>query len=66
MAKIRITLVKSPIGYARDQKATVRNLGLGKMWRQAVHEDNPSIRGMIHKVRHLVEVEVIGEEETAE
>jgi len=57
MAKIRITLVKSPIGYAKEQKDTVKSLGLGKMWRSVVKDDNPSIRGMVHKVRHLVRVE---------
>ncbi|MCL4351228.1 MAG: 50S ribosomal protein L30 [Firmicutes bacterium] len=57
MAKIKITLVKSPIGYAHDQKDTVKRLGLTKMWRTVEHEDNESIRGMVHKVRHLVKVE---------
>ncbi|MDA8204798.1 MAG: 50S ribosomal protein L30, partial [Thermaerobacter sp.] len=57
MAKIRITLVKSPIGYARDQKDTVKSLGLGKMWRTVEKPDTPAIRGMINKVRHLVRVE---------
>ncbi len=61
MAKIRITLVKSPIGYAKEQKDTVKSLGLGKMWRSVEHNDNPSIRGMVHKVRHLVRVEEIEE-----
>lgn len=61
MAKIRITLVKSPIGYAQDQKATVKSLGLGKMWRTVEHDDNASIRGMVHKVRHLVHVEEVEE-----
>lgn len=63
MAKIRITLVKSPIGYAKDQKDTVKSLGLGKMWRTVEHDDNASIRGMVHKVRHLVRVEEIEDEE---
>ncbi len=57
MGKIKITLVKSPIGYAHDQKDTVKRLGLTKMWRTVEHEDNESIRGMVHKVRHLVKVE---------
>ncbi|MCY0900013.1 MAG: 50S ribosomal protein L30 [Firmicutes bacterium] len=61
MAKLRITLVKSPIGYAKDQKDTVRSLGLRKMWHSVEHQDNPSIRGMVHKVRHLVRVEEIEE-----
>ncbi|MHB1953951.1 MAG: 50S ribosomal protein L30 [Sulfobacillus sp.] len=57
MAKLKITLVRSSIGYAHDQKDTVKRLGLTKMWRTVEHEDNPSIRGMLHKVRHLVRVE---------
>ncbi|NMP22002.1 50S ribosomal protein L30 [Sulfobacillus harzensis] len=61
MAKLRITLVKSPIGYAKDQKDTVKSLGLGKMWRTVEKDDNPSIRGMVHKVRHLVRVEEVEE-----
>jgi large subunit ribosomal protein L30 len=61
MARLKITLVKSPIGYAQDQKDTVRMLGLTKMWRTVEHQDNPGIRGMVHKVRHLVRVEEIAQ-----
>lgn len=61
MARLRITLVKSSIGYAQEQKDTVRMLGLTKMWRTVEHTDNPGIRGMIHKVRHLVRVEEVEE-----
>ena len=61
MAKLRITYVKSAIGYARDQKDTIRNLGLRRMGQSVVHEDNRSIRGMIHKVRHLAAVEEVAE-----
>ncbi|MCL4319044.1 MAG: 50S ribosomal protein L30 [Firmicutes bacterium] len=61
MSKLRITLVKSAIGYAQDQKDTASRLGLRKMWRTVEFEDNPSIRGMIHKIRHLVRVEEIPE-----
>lgn len=56
MAKIKIQLVKSPIGYAQDQKDTVKALGLGKMNSVYEHEDNACIRGMINKVSHLVKV----------
>jgi large subunit ribosomal protein L30 len=56
MAKIKVQLVKSPIGYAKDQKATVEALGLKKMNSVAEHEDNACIRGMINKVSHLVKV----------
>lgn len=55
--EIKITLVRSPIGYSKRQKGTVRALGLKKTLQTVVHEDNPVIRGMVHHVRHLVEVE---------
>ncbi|HZJ24315.1 MAG TPA: 50S ribosomal protein L30 [Anaerolineales bacterium] len=54
---IRVTLVRSPIGYAKDQKATVLALGLRRMHQTIEHRDNPSLRGMIQKVIHLVKVE---------
>lgn len=57
MAKIKVTLKKSVIGTTQDMRATVFSLGLKKIRSTAIHEDNPAIRGMIHKVRHLVEVE---------
>ena len=55
-AKIKVQLVKSPIGYAKDQKATVEALGLRRLNSIAEHEDNACIRGMINKVTHLVKV----------
>ena len=55
--EIKITLVRSPIGYPKNQKGTVRALGLRKTLQTVVHEDNPVIRGMVNHVRHLVEVE---------
>ncbi len=57
--KLRITLVKSPIGYNKKQKQTVRALGLRRMHASVVQPDNPPIRGMIAKVSHLVEVEEV-------
>lgn len=57
--RLRITLVKSPIGYNHEQKDTVKALGLGKMWRTVEKDDTPDIRGMVHKVRHLVSVEAV-------
>ena len=54
---IRVTLVKSPIGYSQRQKGTVRALGLRRMNQAVVHVDTPVIRGMLNKVSHLVEVE---------
>jgi len=61
MKKLRITLVKSPIGYKYDQKDTVKRLGLRKLNSSVVKEDIPQIRGMIRKVQHLVKVEEIEE-----
>ncbi len=59
MAKLRVKLVKSPIGYARDQKATLRSLKLTRMGRVRELPDNPAIRGMLRKVQHLVVVEEV-------
>lgn len=55
--ELRITLVKSPIGYSRRQKGTVRALGLRRLRQFVLQEDNSVIRGMVTKVSHLVEVE---------
>ena len=55
--KLYITWVKSDIGYAKDQKMTLRALGLHRLHQSIKHEDSPSVRGMIAKVKHLVEVE---------
>ncbi|MBQ3114625.1 MAG: 50S ribosomal protein L30 [Clostridia bacterium] len=58
MAKtLKITLAKSTIGCKENQIATVKALGLHKIRSVAEHKDNPQIRGMIAKVRHLVTVE---------
>ena len=54
---IRVTLVKSPIGYNLSQKRTVRALGLRKMHQTVEHKDRPTLRGMLAKVSHLVKVE---------
>jgi large subunit ribosomal protein L30 len=59
MGKIKITLVKSPIGYKKDQKQTVRGLGLKRMHQTVVHEANGPIMGMVNKVIHLVKVEKV-------
>ena len=55
--KLRITLVKSPIGHTKRQKATVTSLGLRKLQQSVEKDDNPVIRGMINRVSHLVAVE---------
>ncbi|ABU60041.1 MULTISPECIES: 50S ribosomal protein L30 [Roseiflexus] len=57
MSKLKITYRKSAIGYSHDQKATIRSLGLRRLNSVVVHDDTPTIRGMIFKVRHLVSVE---------
>jgi len=53
---LTITLVRSPIGFNRTQAATVQGMGLRKIRHSVVLADTPETRGMIHKVRHLVEV----------
>jgi len=63
MAKLRITYKKSAIGYARDQKDTIRSLGLRKLNSIVVKDDTPSIRGMLFKVKHLVGVEELRDDE---
>lgn len=55
--KIQITLIKSPIGYSKRQKDTVRALGLNKVNQTVIKEDSPAIQGMLNKVSHLVLVE---------
>ena len=57
MTKLRITWTKSAIGYARDQKATIRALGLRRLHQSVEQDDSPSVRGMTAKVKHLVTVE---------
>lgn len=54
---IRVTLVRSPIGYTKDQKATAKALGLRRLHQTVEHKDNPALRGMIRKIIHLVQVE---------
>lgn len=57
MAKLRVTLIKSGIGYAQDQRKTLKALGLNRLNKSIVHNDNSSVRGMLDKVRHLIRVE---------
>ncbi len=58
---LKITLIKSPIGYNGKQKATVQSLGLRRMGHSVLIGDAPRIRGMINKVSHLVAVEEVVE-----
>lgn len=62
MAKLLITWVKSGIGYAEDQKNTLRSLGFRRLNQSIARDDSLAIRGMINKVRHLVKVEEISSE----
>lgn len=57
MAKLRITWKKSGIGFERDQRATIKSLGLRKLHQTVERPDTPVIRGMVHKVRHMVQVD---------
>ncbi|MDF1500003.1 MAG: 50S ribosomal protein L30 [Anaerolineales bacterium] len=54
---VRVTLVRSPIGYSLRQKRTAQALGLKKLHQTVEHPDNPQIRGMINRIQHLLEVE---------
>lgn len=54
---IRITLLRSAIGYSKKHKATVRALGFHRLHETVEHVDSPSLRGMLSKVNHLVRIE---------
>jgi large subunit ribosomal protein L30 len=56
MATLVITQVKSANGGSRQQRETLRTLGLGKIGRSSERDDHPTVRGLIHSVQHLVEV----------
>lgn len=58
---LKVTLVKSPIGYNKKQKDTVKSLGLRRIGRSILIGDAPQVRGMINRVSHLVEVEEVKE-----
>lgn len=59
MAKLRIRQVKSASGHKKDHAATIEALGIRRMQHTVEHNDTPQIRGMVFKVRHLVQVEEI-------
>lgn len=52
-----VTWVKSGIGFSRDQRNTIQSLGLHRLNQTVEHDDSPSMRGMLLKVRHLIKVE---------
>ena len=56
MARLTVTWRKSAIGYSKEQKDTIRKLGLRRLKQSVEVEDTPAIRGMIAKVSHLIDV----------
>jgi large subunit ribosomal protein L30 len=59
VARLKITQVRSGIGFQRNQRNTLRSLGLKRMHDTVIQEDRPEIRGMVHTVTHLVTVEEV-------
>ena len=57
VARVKVTQLKSPIGFDRSQKVVLRSLGLRRIRHSVTVEDTPSMRGMLRAVRHLVVVE---------
>lgn len=57
--RLKITWVKSAIGYPEDQRATIRALGLRRLHQSVVRPDSPQLSGMLSKVQHLVRVEEV-------
>jgi len=58
-SKLKVTWSKSAIGYAETQKRTIKALGLKRLHHTVEHDDTAAVRGMAHKVRHLVTVEEV-------
>jgi large subunit ribosomal protein L30 len=58
-SRIRVTLVRSPIGLEKSQRLTAEALGLRRLHRSRLHHNNPQIRGMIRKIAHLVAIEEV-------
>ncbi len=54
---VKVTLVKSPIGFSERQKNTIKALGLRRMNQSVKHIDSPVLRGMLAKVNHLVQID---------
>ena len=59
MSKIKVIQIKSPIGRTSSQRKTLISLGLNKINREKIHNENPAILGMINKVKHLVKTEKV-------
>ncbi len=64
--KLRITLVRSPIGHSFRHRRIVRSLGLRHTYQSVIHKDGPVIRGMIKKIQYLLKVEKISQGEIHE
>jgi large subunit ribosomal protein L30 len=58
---LKVTLVKSPIGYDKKQRVVANSLGLRKMQSSVIVHDTPTMRGMINKISHLLRVEEVKE-----
>jgi large subunit ribosomal protein L30 len=56
---VRVTLLRSPIGFSKEHKATVKALGFKHLHQTVEHKDTPTLRGMLYKVAHLVVVEEV-------
>ena len=54
---LRVTWVKSDIGFTKDQKATIKALGLRRLHQTVEHKDHPALRGMLNKVIHMLKIE---------
>jgi large subunit ribosomal protein L30 len=57
--KLKITQIRSTIGRIEKQKKTIKALGIRRLYQSVIHKDTPQIRGMIERVKHLIEVEEI-------
>jgi large subunit ribosomal protein L30 len=54
---LRVTWIRSAIGYTKDQKATIKALGLRRLHQTVEHKDTPALRGMVNKVIHMLKIE---------
>ena len=59
MAELRITWIRSGIGRPRNQRRIIKSLGLHRLNHTVVHQDSPTIRGMVNKVSHMLKVEIV-------
>ncbi|HOD17842.1 MAG TPA: 50S ribosomal protein L30 [Candidatus Cloacimonadota bacterium] len=64
--KIKVTQIRSQIGRQEKHKLVLKALGLGRIGKSRIHEDNPVIRGMVEKVKYLVKVEPVSTDATSD